>query len=590
MRRKNVFSGMYFGTGQVDNDAVGKFLLQLRDLNKLNKVYKKNIYKEGITFIDSVIKKLNISINLDAKELKYIPLKGSFITISNHPFGGIDGLILLKILHNIRPDFKLLTNSILCQIEPLCKHFLGMNENYSQEFKFIESARQKAQQHLEQGQPLGIFPAAEISKVQSQGKLGDKQWKTEIIDFIKTANVPIIPIYFEGNNSWVFNLLSNLKPLLVGLPEKYKRSKVKKVKIKIGKPIESKQLNEFDDIQTYGRFLRVKTYALGTSLEVTKFFKPRFIANLKKPKKIISPIAKSKLRKEVEIMKQHYHLFDSSTFSVFCVPPEEIPNMMTEIGRLREITFREIGEGSNRKCDLDEFDLYFKQLIVWDNEAERIAGGYRVGHGYEILEKYGISGFYFQTLFKVKPQLYPILEETLELGRSFIVKDYQRRPLSLFLLWKGILYYLLKNNDYRYLLGPVSISNSYSQFSKNLIVEFFKANFLDKEKAQYIKPRKEFKIKKDENFDKEIFHEITKGSVAKLDKFIQDIEPDYRTPVLFKKYVKINGKLLGFNVDPKFNYCVDGLVLLDIFDVPGSTLEALSKELDDKTIMKRFKF
>jgi hypothetical protein len=327
---------------------------------------------------------------------------------------------------------------------------------------------------------------------------------------------------------------------------------------------------------------------LGTPFEVKKFFRPQFIPRVKKVETIIDPVPLDKLLPEIELMREKYHLFNSSEFSCMCAPSVEIPNVLNEIGRLREITFREVGEGTNRSLDLDEFDLYFNQLIVWDNTNKRISGAYRIGRGDEIMQRYGVKGFYIQSLFKIAPEFYPILNQSLEMGRSFILKEYQRRPLSLFMLWKGILYFILKHTEYRYLIGPASISNDFSKFSQSLIIDFFKTNFFNYELAKHITPRMKFKIKENPNFDNEAFIRNTSSDVAKLDKFIQDIEPNYRTPVLFKKYIGLNAKLLGFNVDPLFNYCVDGLMMLDIFDIPISTLKALSKELDDESILVRF--
>jgi len=220
--------------------------------------------------------------------------------------------------------------------------------------------------------------------------------------------------------------------------------------------------------------------------------------------------------------------------------------------------------------DIDEFDLYFNQLVIWDNKNNKIAGAYRAGRGDEIMQQFGPKGFYIQSLFNIKKEFHPILEESLELGRSFIIKEYQRKPLSLFLLWKGILYFLLKNRQYRYLIGPASISNDFTKFSQSLIVDFFKANYFDKDLAKYIIPRKRFKVKQNPNFDNEVFIK--------------------NTPVLFRKYMQLNARLLGFNVDPKFNNCVDGLMILDIFDVPLNTLQSLSKEFEDDSILERFNF
>ena len=178
-------------------------------------------------------------------------------------------------------------------------------------------------------------------------------------------------------------------------------------------------------------------------------------------------------------LMEKYLLFKSKNYAVICSPSSEMPNLMTEIGRLREITFRDVGEGTNRKIDLDEFDLYYWQLFIWDEDEKRIVGAYRAGKGKEIIDRYGVEGFYIQTLFKIDKNFSPVLEQCIELGRSFIVPDYQRKPLPLFLLLKGILYFLTKNPEYRYLIGPVSISNRFSDYSKGVIISFMKSNYFD---------------------------------------------------------------------------------------------------------------
>ena len=263
-----------------------------------------------------------------------------------------------------------------------------------------------------------------------------------------------------------------------------------------------------------------------------------------------------------------------------------MPVTLNEIGRLREITFREVGEGTNNSIDVDEYDLYYHQLIIWDKENKRIVGAYRLGKGKEIIEQYGIKGFYIESLFKIKKGFEYVLNESIELGRSFIVKEYQREPMALFLLWKGILYFLLKNPDYRYLIGPVS--NKYSTLSKVLIVEFIKANFFNNELARYIEPRTRFKVLFNQDIDKEVMLEYTESDIKKFDKFIKEVEPYYTMPVLLKKYLQQNAKIIGFNVDPAFNNCLDGLIILDLFDVPMETIESLTKEFEDnKEIFER---
>ncbi len=576
-----------------NNDVVAKFILQLKRYNKINKLYSENFDKDGIEFINSVIDSLGIQYEIDATDLNRIPDKGAFITVSNQPFGGIDGLLLLKIISQKRPDFKILQNFLLHTIEPLTDFSIPLNEkDESQPNKFSFTTLKTTLQYVQEGGALGIFPAAEISKVHSLNNISDKKWKNSLIKLIKYAKVPVVPVYFQGNNSWIFHLLGNISPALQSarLSKEFFNKKKKLIKIRIGNPIKVEELNRFHEINLLSRFLRAKTYALGTPFEVKKFIRPKFTPKIKKVEQIIDPLPSDLIEKEINFLKQNYHLFDSNEYSVLCGPSVETPTLLNEIGRLREITFREIGEGTNRSLDIDEFDLYFYQLIIWDNENKKIAGAYRVGRGDKIMEQYGVSGFYINSLFNIRAGFYPVLEESLELGRSFIIKEYQRKPLSLFLLWKGILYFLLKNEEYRYLIGPASISNDFSKFSQSLIIEFFKENFFNHDLAKFIVPKKRFKIKQNPNFDNEVFKETTKQDVKKLDKFIQDIEPEYNTPVLFKKYIQLNARLLGFNVDPKFNNCVDGLMILDIFDIPLNTLKSLSKELEDDSILERFNF
>ena len=220
-------------------------------------------------------------------------------------------------------------------------------------------------------------------------------------------------------------------------------------------------------------------------------------------------------------------------------------------------------------------------MIIWDEENNCIVGAYRMGKGKEIIDQYGIKGFYIESLFKIQNGFASILKESIELGRSFIVKEYQKEPMSLFLLWKGILFFLMNNPDYRYLIGPVSISNKYSTLSKALIVEFIKANFFSKELAKFIEPRTKFKVLFNKDIDREVMLEYTESDIKKFDKFIKEVEPYYTMPILLKKYLQQNAKIIGFNVDPDFNDCLDGLIILDLFDVPMETIESMTKEFED---------
>ncbi|MCJ7758069.1 MAG: GNAT family N-acetyltransferase, partial [Gillisia sp.] len=265
---------------------------------------------------------------------------------------------------------------------------------------------------------------------------------------------------------------------------------------------------------------------------------------------------------------------------------EIIPNIVNEIGRLREITFREIGEGTNNAVDLDKFDDYYYHLFLWDNEAKKIAGAYRMGMGAEIFEKYGIDGFYLQDLFRFEPELHSMMSQSIEMGRAFIIKEYQQKPMPLFLLWKGIVHCTLRFSEHKYLIGGVSISNKFSNFSKSLMIEFMKSNYYDPYVAQFIRPKKEFKVKLNDA-DKDFVFDESKADMNKFDKIIDEIEPGkLRMPVLIKKYIKQNARVIAFNVDPLFNNSVDGLMYIRIADLPESTvkpvMEELQKEMEQK--------
>lgn len=575
----------------VGGESIAKMLMYLLKINKINKEYAKISHLNGPDFLNELLRNLEINYSINPEELKRIPKEGPFIIVSNHPYGGIDGIILLKIISEIRPDFKVMANFLLRKILPIKEYILPVDPFEGRDQTAGSMAGIKgAIAHLKEGKPLGIFPAGEVStyyNTESPG-VADKQWSDSIIKFIKKMEVPIIPLYFQGTNSRLFHLLGLIHPLLrtAKLPSEIFNKKHKTVNIRIGMPITAAEQKEFADISRFGRFLRLKTYALGSSIEVRKFFNYRLKPDAK-PVNIIDPVDPQLIINEVEASMGEHLLFKSKNYCVICAPSVEIPHVMTEIGRLREVTFREVGEGTNRHIDIDEFDLYFNQLFIWDEEVKTIVGAYRVGKGKEILERYGIKGFYIQSLFKINEGFTPILEQSIELGRSFIVKDYQRKPMPLFLLWKGILYFLIKNPEYRFLIGPVSISNQFSNFSKGLIINFMKANHYDHELARFITPRNAFKVPVSKD-DSDII--IEKGSdISKLDKFIQGNEQeDFRLPVLLKKYIKLNGQIIGFNVDPKFNNALDGLLILDLFKVPIETITSLSKEINDKSLLERF--
>jgi hypothetical protein len=285
------------------------------------------------------------------------------------------------------------------------------------------------------------------------------------------------------------------------------------------------------------------------------------------------------LAAEIDLLKQtNALLLSSRNYEVYLAKAKAIPNILQEIGRQREETFRAIGEGTNKAIDLDVFDRYYHHLFLWDNEAQRIVGAYRMGLGSEIYAQKGMDGFYLQDLFRFEPELHELMSQSIEMGRAYIVSDYQQKPMPLFLLWKGIVHTTLRFPEHKYLIGGVSISNQFSNFSKSLMIEFMKSHYWDPYIAQYIRPKKAFKVKL-KDADKDFVFDETQSDLNKFDKLIEEVEPgNLRLPVLIKKYIKQNAKVIAFNVDPLFNNAVDGLMYIKISDLPESTVKPVMEE------------
>jgi putative hemolysin len=559
-------------------------LMRALKLHKANDLYKAIATQEGLEFLKSFFDFLNIKTIVNEEELARFPKEGAFITVSNHPFGVIDGLLLMRYLVEQNKDFKVMGNFLLMKIERLAPYVIPVNplENHQDAYSSMAGMKTALTQ-LRDGKPLGIFPAGEVSSYQPELKtISDRQWQLPAIKLIKRAKVPIVPIYFQGSNSRIFHLIGKLHPLLrtASIPREMFNKKGEEVKIRIGHPISVKSQEDFEDVERFGRFLRAKTYALGSTMEeVKKFYYPSFKFP-SKPQEIVQEHSKEKLIQEVEDLKKNNKLlFIQQNYEGYVANSNQIPTILSEIGRLREITFREVGEGTNKKTDLDEFDLYYHHLFIWDKDEHKIVGAYRVGRGDKIIQRFGKKGFYLESLFKMSDEFTPYLEKSLELGRSFITKEYQQKRLPLFLLWKGILFFLLQNPQYRYLIGPVSISSNYTEASRTLIVQFIQRYFYDEKLSELVTPRKAFKPKLD-LLDTDALFEGA-HDLAQLDKLLWDLEPNrFSVPVLLKKYIQQNAKIISFNLDPKFNNALDGLMILDINEVPEETINNLRKEME----------
>ncbi len=547
-------------------------LMRLTGITQFNQLYDELHSLEGVAFIEAFLQRMQIQLEVEGKGLERIPKEGAFLVVSNHPYGMWDGLIMLKLLAAHRPDFKMAGNFLLQQIPQIHHHLIPYQPGDQREAGSGEFRNTKdVMSHLQNGHPLGIFPAGEVSTFHRRDRgITDRAWNKEAIRLIAKAEVPVIPVYFEGGNSALFHLMAMIHPTLrtAAIPSETLRKRHTVIKVRIGSPISAKEQKKIGAADRLGRYLRSRVYSLGSELEVLPFFRPRFSFPTQH-KDIAAPSPAELIREEVQQLKEKGALVCSQgEFDVLVAKASQAPYTLQEIGRRRELTFREVGEGTGLERDLDEYDLYYRHLFLWDREAGEIAGAYRMGLGDEIMSRYGKRGFYTFSLFKMKPGLVPVLAQSVELGRSFVLPDYQKKRLPLFLLWRGIRQFLLQNPQYRYLIGPVSISNDYSSLSKSFMVAFVRHFFYDAELAKHIKPRKRFHPALGK-VDVEGLLEGTEDDLKLADRMVEELDKGHaRLPVLLKKYIKQNAKIIGFNVDPKFMNALDGFMVLDIQNLP----------------------
>lgn len=572
------------GLSKLKMPGLAGLLMEVMKINQVNDLFASAQPKQGPEFVDAILEGCGVKIEFDEAELNNLPKEGAFVAIANHPYGGIEGMVLLKILCMARPDAKLMANFILKKIPNLSDYFIAVNPFENIEHSSSISGIKSTLELLANGTPIGIFPAGEVSTFQiDKQQVTDKLWHPVVGKIIAKSKVPVVPIYFHGNNGLLFNLLSMIHPTLrtAKLPSELFNKQGHIIKLRIGKPIDIKTVPDYKDATKLLSFLRAKTYALGTGLEEEKkLFNPRNVFKIKKSAEDIErEVNTNILDKEVATLRKDYLVTKEKGYEVFVAPTPAIPNIIREIGILRETTFRDVGEGSNKSIDIDEYDIYYHHLFIWDTDKKMVVGAYRIGLGDEIFYSMGKKGFYTASLFKIKSQFTPVLKRSLELGRSWIRKEYQRKPLPLFLLWKGILKFIIMNPRYRYLIGPVSISNSFSKFSKSLIVDYISRHHFDHEMAEYVRPRKKFKVDFS-RIDADLLLNGEDDSLKGLDNLISELEVrNMKVPVLLRQYISLNAKIICFNIDPKFADCLDGFLVLDLQKVPKEMMDKLKKSM-----------
>ncbi len=541
-------------------------------------------------FFEKAAKAVGISYEIDEEELKKIPATGSLVIVSNHPLGGMDGIIMGCVLKRVRADSKLIANSLLARMQGISEHIIEVNPfGGSAATAQNVGAMKETIRLLRSGACVGTFPSGTVSILHLKDMcISDPEWNTNIAQIARRTNANILPIYFEGKNSWIFYLLGLIHPILrtLMLPREMVRMASRgAVKVRIGSVIPARKVPEFKTDESLISWLRINTYMLGkknrkgerqseSQLQSIQRSLEKFFPMMhKEMQELIKPIDPELMAQEIASLPENTCLIAGDKISVYCAEAWQIKWTMIEIARLREKTFREVGEGTGKSMDSDEFDQYYLHMFMWDAENKCIIGAYRIGRTDKIMSSLGVQGLYASTLFKMKPELIARMSPALEMGRSFIVSEYQKKRSTLAILWRGIGEYLVRNPQYKTLYGPVSISTDYNSISKDLMVQFLSEYRTSEELAKLVKAKRPPKLKL-KSFDRKALLTGT-DSIEHISALISEIEFDKKgVPTLLKHYLKLDGELLAFNVDPEFNSCIDGLIMVNLLKADPKLLKS----------------
>ncbi len=589
---QSFFAALPHAAGQ----AIRNLCHRLLAFAPLNDAYTRMRDSEAAgAFCERALQALGVRFDAAPDDLKHIPTRGPLIVVANHPFGGLDGLILAALLQRVRPDVRLLANSLLNCIPELsaCCFFVDPFGGRSAAAR-NRTAMRSAARWVAGGGALGLFPAGEVSHFTLGRRcVSDPPWSDSLARLALRTRATVVPVFFDGRNSSLFQLAGLLHPRLrtVLLPRELLRLRGETVRVEVGGPITPQRLARlFAEGSSDGspprqaaaqitEYLRLRTYILrGRAGRGTRPLERRPAA-LRRPEPIVPPASAAKLADEIAALPADQCLSASGPLRVLVGRASQLPAALYEIGRLREATFRLVGEGTGRGIDLDRFDPHYLHLFVWNAEQREIVGAYRMGPTDELLSRFGPAGLYTSTLFRYQRRLLDELDPALELGRSFVVSAYQRDYAPLLLLWKGIGRYVALNPRYRRLFGAVSISDEFQSTTRQLLMAFLKLHSFDRRLGSLVRAKNPPPALHFRDADERRLGALV-NDFTEVEELVREIECSRRSvPVLLRQYLKLNAKLLGFNVDADFGDVLDGLVLVDLTTVERSILNRyLGKE------------
>ena len=547
-------------------------------LDQLNRVYAATVATPGSSdskiFLAGAFEQLGISYRIAPEDLRNIPATGAVVVVANHPFGAIEGMILAQVLASVRPDVKIMANFLLGRMPALRDLFILVNPFAKAALENMTPLRE-CFRHLKAGGMLSMFPAGEVASFDFRSRrIIDPPWTTHVARFVRQSEASVLPVYFSGHNSLLFQLAGMVHPRLrtALLARELLKLHGTCVEVRIGGAIPFARLSRHTSETDLVEHLRCRTYALACRSDKAPRTKPA----MKPLMPTIPPVAASLLEAEVQALPPEALLADGGDMATYIASAGQIPCLLREIGRLREVSFRATGEGTGRELDLDPFDQHYEHLFIWHRKARDVVGAYRICYCDQILARYGIKGLYTHSLFKIRQRPLQKLGQTIELGRAFVRQEYQRSFTPLMMLWKGIGALVCRKPQYGCLLGPVSISNTYQTLSRRLMVDFLKCQCGPEDLGKIAKPRNPFP----DSADAPMESRFASQDAQAISDLITDLEDDGKgMPVLLRQYLKLGARALAFNVDPDFSDVLDALLVIDLRKTPPRILDRyLGKE------------
>lgn len=535
-------------------------------------------------FAEASYKRLGVKYEVREDDLERLrKITGPLILVANQPYGGFEALMLIILMRRIRSEFKIMANELLGGIPELKDTFILVDpgpapeEPRKEQQLHTEEARRTnfnalrtTLDYLNAGGVIGVFPSGRVARFNPKTfKVEESPWSTQVARLAQHTGASVVPVYFHGHNSVLFQTGAMLNPGLRHslLIRELTTHEDRRMEYQIGSAITPHKIKEFEDAAELTAYLRGKTFLLAERYGENKLrfeqITPTERRGSTDHKPIIDAVPAADLEAELAALPPEQHLYTYKEVQVYCFTATQGPSLLRELGRLREITFREVGEGTGKELDVDRFDDWYDQIILWHTTDRAIAGAYRVARCDEIIRERGQEGLYINTLFHIQPSLYDQINPCLELGRSFVTKAYQRAFWPLMLLWTGIGQYVVKRPNYTGLIGPVSITSEFHTTSKDLLVKFLTENKLNTLIRDLVKPKNPYSIENARNV--ELFNSFSIKDLNDVQDLIDAIETsDLKVPILLKHYLKMAGSILAFNVDPDFSNVLDALMYIDM--------------------------